>query len=618
MAPPKQKRLSRDEFLDLLDDEDVEALWKLWNLPPAISMSKKAPVFVAAVEKRSHTSLLQDALSLGTPTLHMLRDLLTFLDGHHAALRTTGSLVVLNDEFDIAPQQVDTALKWSAKKLRRHPTHTWEEIETQIRDEITPLFRKIDTYGEVRIDEDEEDPGEIYMGAITGSGFPGSKVTVFCDVKGFRAREEYIAKLAALQQKLAPIYNFGANTPAQRTISVIEGLLREEQGRFYEDQDKINRSDRERYWSSRTRLTEEDREAWKRFEEAVLFLAEIEESSEIVDLLRMDLFRNRPQLYELWIVVAILGFMRRAGYGVELLGLRTTESGRTVWNLNYSKSQTPIARLLRRSDGTKYYLFYQLFRTGTKRANMPDIALMPSGRATDRPVWIMDPKHSERRSYSLADYRDVGQRYQTTFRPRRTWLVEYYPRPDLGPKNPLDLSEARPAGAWRRALRLLTQQTPIGPGEAELIRDVAPEGLGYASLLNRLMEFHGYPATTMVVIDLSSSFAANLPRVKDDLRELLAQGVVLSQDIIWFADKATSISGYLDDLERGVLEPPAGLGGATLFGPALELLLSRARDGSEVQSLRIYTDGGFTDISIDDARERLTQYGDVKVVDFRP
>jgi hypothetical protein len=124
MASTKQKIWSRDEFLDLLDDEDIAALWEKWALSPADKKSKEAREFRAAVGERSKTSLLQDVLSLRTPTLQMLRDVLTFLVHQNSALRTTGSHVVLEEEFDISPQQVSAALAWSATVLRRHAAAT--------------------------------------------------------------------------------------------------------------------------------------------------------------------------------------------------------------------------------------------------------------------------------------------------------------------------------------------------------------------------------------------------------------------------------------------------------------------------------------------------------------
>jgi PD-(D/E)XK nuclease superfamily len=225
-----------------------------------------------------------------------------------------------------------------------------------------------------------------------------------------------------------------------------------------------------------TSLSERDCEVWKLFAEDVLSLAEAEESASVVDLFRMDLFRKRPQLYEVWVVVAVLRFMRTAGYKVEMLTLLTTRTGRIVWNLNYAKSQAPIARLVRASDGSERFLFYQLFRPGERRDEMPDIALMPSRLQGDKPVWIMDPKHSERGAYSFSDYAEVGMRYQSAFSPLRTWIVEFYPRPELGVDNPLAIAEG-----------------------VELIRDGSPDGAGYKYLVNELRELHGSAVQTVAI-----------------------------------------------------------------------------------------------------------------------
>lgn len=157
MTSPRHKIWSRDQFLDLLDDEDIAALWQKWRLPPSEKMSKEAPNFAAALSARSNSSLLQEVLTLRTETLLMLRDVLTFLASHNSALRTTGGLLVLDDEFDIAPQQVNAALQWSAAALRRHSTMTWEGLKKSFDSEILPLFGKIGAFGAVRTSRKKED-----------------------------------------------------------------------------------------------------------------------------------------------------------------------------------------------------------------------------------------------------------------------------------------------------------------------------------------------------------------------------------------------------------------------------------------------------------------------------
>jgi hypothetical protein len=241
MAEIKQKLWSREELLDLLDDEDIEALWDKWGLPATERKSRgvvkkggrigvaraatkasrlastwsgrartsfrerfpkvvfwkpfrpqlrerantrrSAPEFMAAVGARSKTSLLQDVLRLRTPTLRMLRDVLTFLVDQNAAARTTGSQVVLEDEFDIAPQQVNAALLWSASVVRRHAAATWDDLSRRFDEEIVPLFRKIARYGEVevfrRLDDprDAKDPRHVII-RIERRGFYDGRTVV--------------------------------------------------------------------------------------------------------------------------------------------------------------------------------------------------------------------------------------------------------------------------------------------------------------------------------------------------------------------------------------------------------------------------------------------------------
>lgn len=597
MAPPKQKLLSRDEFLELIDDDDVAALWDKWQLAAGAEKSKKAPAFITAVSERANTTLLQDVLSLRTVTLQMLRDVLTFLSNQNSSVRTTGSLLVLDDEFDIAPQQVNAALKWSTAALRRQSSATWESRAKRLHAEIKPLFADIAYYGVVRNRRKQESLIKTALRMERG-GAPKIRYTriVSYDPDGLSVREEYGEKLKELNRKLAVLRDHATDAHAQELLSGIARFSREFQGALEEDQEYINAADREDKRSVVTDLTDKSYEVWKLFEEDVLFLADIEESASVVDLFRMDLFRKRPQLYEVWIVVAVIKFMRASGYKVEMLSLFTTNVDRIVWNLNYAKSQVPIARLVRARDGTEYFLFYQLFRSGVRRDEMPDLALLPSERPDDKPVWIMDPKHSERGSYSRSDYEEVGLRYHSVFSPIRTWIVEYYPRPDLGQDNPLVFAK-----------------------DVELIRDVSPEGAGYKYLLDGLTEIHGNVGTTVAIVDVSGSFRGHLQSVIDDLNSLLAQGIVLDEVIIWFADKAVRTTGYLEALveNQGELQPPPDLGGATQFAQALQLAEALCKDAAAgVGSLRIYTDGQFDDVSLNEATNRLSQLADVKVIDF--
>jgi hypothetical protein len=93
------------------------------------------------------------------------------------------------------------------------------------------------------------------------------------------------------------------------------------------------------------------------------------------------------------------------------------------------------------------------------------------------------------------------------------------------------------------------------------------------------------------VVDVSGSFREKLEQVKNDLRKVSAEGVALSDRIIWFAERAACADGCLAGLEDDRLDPPAGLGGGTQFSPALEVLEAVLRDVPPGSSLRIYRTG---------------------------
>lgn len=582
---PAQRRWSREQFLELLDDEDIAALRRRWELPSDAD-------FAAALDARSSTTLLRDVLALHTPTLGMLRDVLAFLARHAAPVRTTGSLLVLDEEFDIDPQQVAAVLDWSPKAMRRTGEETWTDLQRRLDEEILPLFDKVEEYGRVDVRRRQEQVYKTYMRAMRGGSLEMRRtVTAEFDRDGLRVREQYVKKLGDLVETLTAVRDRVPDGTGRILLKNLDDFHHGHRSRLEEARYDIDHADEV---SNRTRSADdpapEDEETWKRFAESVLFLADVEESVAGADLLRMDLFRKRPQLFEVWIVVTVLGELRRLGFRVELLGLGTSPAGRTLWNLNYAKSSKPIARCFRSGDGVECFLFYQLFRAGKTRDDMPDLALLPTSDPHDRPIWILDPKHSERRGYARRDYEHVARRYHGTFAPQRTWIVEFYPRPDLGPDNPLTFEEG-----------------------AALIRDVSPGGVGLPLLLAALREVHGVPAgRTMAVIDVSGSFHDKLPRVLDDLRRQLDAGMPLADDVIWFADNATLGIGLLDMMVGRIPLPERG--GGTSFAPVLALIDRLDREGGAPASLRIYTDRGFGDVDLDTALTTLRQRGHAELI----
>src|SRR6185295_7722449 len=301
------------------DDEDVAALWHKWQLPPAAQVSKQAAEFVAAVDARSNTTLLQDVASLQTVTLQMLRDVLEFLSSQTSAVRTTGSLLVLKEEFDIAPQQVNAALKWSSRALR-HSSATWEELAERFGTEVAPLLAEVARYGAVQFRRRREKVMKTFMReARGGSSEIRFETEVTYDQDGLRLREDYADKIKDLDEKLSELHERLTDAHGQQLLSDVARLSRQYHASLRADHDDIRRAQDQYKHRTATPLDEQDHEVWKLFAEDVLGLAEAEESASVVDLFRMDLFRKRPQLFEVWVVVAILRFMRTVGYKLEIL-----------------------------------------------------------------------------------------------------------------------------------------------------------------------------------------------------------------------------------------------------------------------------------------------------------
>ena len=584
---PKEKIWTRQEFLDLLDDDDVAELWKRWALPPADPKRRDATEFLEAVKARSTTTLVQEVLALRTATLQMLGDVLAFLIGQNTAARTTGSLLVL-DGVAIGPQQVEAALKWSARAPGRHATETWEMLRNRFSDDIEPLFDKIRRYGDVDISRREEDVVDVAIRTMTG-GSPhiGRTVTVEYDKDGLNLREEYLEKLAHLSECLQGLKQDVPSEDAGWLVSEIEELTRTEKAALNESHRAIQLADDVSNPLGYHDITDEDHEEWKRFVEDVLFLSDVEASTSVVDVLRLDLFRNRPQLYELWILVTIINFLRHRGHAVELLALATSAEGRLHWNLNYAKASQPVAKFVNHLDGSTSFLFYQLFRSGSSRDAMPDIALLPSALPNDRPIWVADPKHSERRGYSPRDYETVARRYHATFQPLHTWIIEYYPGADV---------------LFDKGVELLTEVAPGRPGLAKFIA--------------RLREVHGTPAEVMAVIDVSGSFERKFDKVRADLATRLAAGEALSNEAIWFSDNAMLSSGIIQALQNGTLSrPPDIVSAGTRFEPVVELLKRLRAEGRAPVELRIYTDGGFADVTMESALAEIRTFVAAEVVD---
>jgi hypothetical protein len=95
-----------------------------------------------------------------------------------------------------------------------------------------------------------------------------------------------------------------------------------------------------------------------KFVEDVYSLSDLIEGEEMADVLRIDLWSARSQLYEIWVLLTVLQWLRGRGYQVELLKLdHATGQMPFRWSLSYANECQPCV-VVRDGEGHEQYLFY--------------------------------------------------------------------------------------------------------------------------------------------------------------------------------------------------------------------------------------------------------------------
>ncbi len=549
------------KIADLLTEEEWEGVCEALGVKLARSAFKAAPEEL--FERVSKTSYAMAVLGKVELLLWMLRDVTSILQQYGVHARTTNSIVVLSDEFELTQQQFDLATKWSDQILASAHRNTWSELESELEESIVPALDDIRRRAEPRIDEEREDIVEAAIRIKTGRGPARQRRWTEADFSE-EILEEYRDLVRMLGDAVPPELEHDpvGGRFAQRLNDVV-GRHTAKHDRFVRD---IRHAER-RLHSSRRGIEDSEREPIRIFIEKLKFLADWERSDHFADLLQIDIFRHRPQLYELWILCRIIRTMATGGFGVALLEVTEDEQTGRRWELKYAKASRPVVRLSRGNE--ELFLFYQLFRR-RDGGDMPDISLWENPTATGDAIWIIDPKHSEKGGYSVSDYQATAERYRRKFRPRLfSTIVEYFPRHDLS---------APPS---------------------DVILDVRPGGTGISVLLRMLHEAHELGPVCVAVVDVSSSFEPKISEAISELSTRRATGV-WSDQFITFADQAivhTGLAGLLSnagEMLRGIA------GGDTRLAPLLTAMRSaQAIMGVDVRFV-VVSDFNFADGSEDD------------------
>jgi hypothetical protein len=530
-------------------------------------------------------------------TLLLLRDVFESLDSFGLSTRTTGCVFVLANpanpaerrEVAFSQQTVSTICSWSLRKnwnrlsaslqSLQSKWHDFEAMWQHLLNEAEPRSRRgrldpVKSFIQQRLVYDDRDDTD-----------KNAQIVLF----HFYARVQQMAdRLVEIPSTRRPLELETILQDVRNLERAVDERVGHHVGVAHQCEDDPSNAPDEctlyRY------VSPEFTKDFDKFFEDIYLLSDLIRGEELADMLRINLWSSRPQLFEVWVMLKLLRWLRGRGYDIEIL--KTDIAGQNApfrWNLSYSKDSMPCAVVRDRQTRVERFMFYQLYRpTG----DMPDISLLEGANPSSPPVWSVDPKHSERGAYSLADYQETAERYRDSFGAKLSLIVEYFDRPGMGEANPIAFDSS-----------------------AKLIRSCRPEAPGMLLLMSELAPFHPTKEQALVCIDFSSSFSANRNGALERMRQQFASRVsnTIASECICFAGNTTIVSNF-NEWQSAItktLAEPDGLVDGTASGPLIQAIAEFTRR-IPVTELFLITDGEF-DIPIQSVVDRIREEGDFSV-----
>jgi hypothetical protein len=505
-------------------------------------------------------------LKLANSTIRLLQDVFECLGSLGVSARTTGCVFVLADplqpgrksELEFSPQAVGSICQWPTDWDWAQLADTLSSLKSKW-GEFHPVLRRM-----LAAARPERRRGGI---DVVPSAIEGREVRKPDRLVRDEAAERVLHLVTTRVTDLVNRFGqFKEPLPPEVTW-----ILRDAD-EFLCDAKKVlpeRKSRWERVEPNKYELRQHERflRDFDRAREDLLLVADLTEGDRLFDMLRLDVWSSRPQLYEVWVLLTILRWLAGRGYGVRLLKLRQSTAV-TKWELAYSKDDEPCATVQGEPGTPQAFLFYQLYRPS---GDMPDLSLL-NGSAPDSPrIWSVDPKHSEKSGYSLKDYRLTAERYRDSFGAPVSVVAEYFERSDC---------ESNPVN--------------FGSG-ACLVHNCHPGEPGRDLLLLQLAPCHPVITTTLVCIDVSQSFRDRLPSVLPHIREIVDSTEERCLDeFICFAGSALKTRRLRSRLESISSQGASSLGmqDGTLAGPLLDAVAEVAQS-ARISRLLLVTDGGF-------------------------
>ena len=510
MIPDKTKSLLR--LVRLMTESEKE----VFLIEFGLGINSSDNDILETIGKLPKYETVRAFLRVADATLKLLKDIFEILESFGIATRTTGCIFVIANptkpeertEIAFSQQIVGALCSWSPTKKWNQASSSilelqenWKRLYRTFRrltqnarptgvNEQNKLFRII-ALSQNKWHKDKDDPAENAQKVLRYFAESIKRiVTCLSNIQDTKRPEELTTILGEVRRLETIVAKMPKPLDSQQPPQYIIECE-----------------------TSPTFATEVDK-----FIEDIYLLSDIINGEDAIDLLQINIWSARHQLYEIWVLLNLLRWIR--GRGSVIKFLKTENIGDSLpfrWNLSYSNDKKPCAEIHQR-DGSKRFLFYQLYRPSK---DMPDISLLENDDPSSSPVWSIDPKHSEKDGYSLQAYKATAIRYRDSFGAKLSLVVEYFDRPDLD-----------------------NQSMEFGPC-AKLIRGCRPNGAGLRILFSELAEFHSHPSQILVCIDFSESFNSNRQLALESLKQWLKNcGQPFAHEYICFAGNALIQDGF--------------------------------------------------------------------------
>jgi hypothetical protein len=526
-------------------------------------------------------------------TLLLLQDIFANLTSFGVSARTTGCVFVLADtlhpgqqcELEFSPQAIGCISDWRTD-------HAWGPVDGQSLQSLLSKWRSLNSplsqilqAAAPRKVEGDIDVVETFIQSRMAQARGDASRELIREPDHVYRNSEAEVFLHFVISRVTEVAHRLSHIPVGSQPAEVKSIVRYTT-EFLRQSGKILPSSK--YLSKKTNVAQPSQHYLRRherflrdfdrFREDLFLLADLIEGERLFDILRLDVWSSRPQLFEVWTLLAILRWLAHRGYGIELLKLEQTV-GAIKWQLAYAKDKEPCALVKGTPKGSVSYLYYQLFRSS---GDMPDLALLSGAESSSAPIWSVDPKHSEKEGYSIKAYQRTAERYRDSFGAPLSIVAEYFERSDCA-ANPIDFGHS-----------------------AYLIHNCQPGKQGLALLLNQLSSRHPVIRTTLVCLDVSQSFRPHLPYILPGLlRTLDGENGRWLDEVVCFAGSAIRKKGLRGFLESGdgLDTSSLGLNEGTNAEPLVQAVAGVVQE-SGANRIILVTDGVF-DLPLDALIQRF-------------